>query len=231
MKLSKVSATLMSLATCLIVAGEPARAQKANAKAERPAYAQKAHAKAPASTPAAVDPLTGRTFGSKSAPITIEAFSDFQCPACRSLYQSVQQKLMDDFVNTGKVYLIHRNFPLPMHAHSREAAQYASAAARLGKFEKVEEALFSKQTVWEKDGSIDAVVAAVLTPADMTKLRKLVKSGQLDAEIESDISRGKNFAVTQTPTMIVTSRGQTYPIVSVVTYDLLRQFLDQLLKQ
>jgi protein-disulfide isomerase len=227
-KLSRLSAIILALATPVLVTAEPASAQKAHAKASAPDSAQKAHAKAAPS--AAVDPLAGRAFGSKTAPITIETFSDFQCPACRSLYQAVQRKLMDDYVNTGKVYLIHRDFPLPMHAHSREAAQYAVAAARLGKFEKVEEALFNKQGVWEKDGSIDAVVAAVLTPADMVKVRKLVKSGQLDAEIESDVSRGKNYAVSQTPTMIITSRGQTYPIASVVTYDLLRDFLDQLLK-
>lgn len=216
MKLPRLSAIILAIVTLLLATGAAA-------------HAQKAHPKVPAA--AVADPLAGRAFGSKTAPITIETFSDFQCPACRSLYQAVSRKLMENYVNTGKVYFIHRDFPLPMHAHSREAAQYASAAARLEKLEKVEEALFSKQDVWEKDGSIDAVVAAVLTPADMAKIRKLVKSGQLDAEIESDISRGKNYAVNQTPTMIVTFRGQTYPIVSVVTYDLLHQFLDRLLKQ
>lgn len=222
MKLQRLPATILAIIT-LLLAAEPV------------AYAQRAHAKAARQTTTAApsapaDPLAGRAFGSKTAPITIETFSDFQCPACRSLYQNVQHKLMDDYVNTGKVYLIHRDFPLPMHAHSREAAQYGAAAARIGKFEKVEEALFSKQDVWEKDGSVDAVVAAVLTPAEIVKVRKLVKSGQLDAEIESDIARGKNYAVNQTPTMVITSRGQTYPIASVVTYDLLRNFLDQLLK-
>lgn len=224
MRLPRLAATIQMFLIMGLAANVPSYAQKAHAKTSAKAIAQ-------ASSPSAADPLAGRAFGSKTAPITIETFSDFQCPACRSLYQGVQRKLMDNYVNTGKVYLIHRDFPLPMHAHSREAAQYAVAAARLGKFERVEEALFSRQDVWEKDGSIDAVVAAVLTPADMVKVRKLVKGGQLDAEIESDLARGRNFAISQTPTMIVTYRGQTYPIVSVVTYDLLHQFLDQLLKQ
>jgi protein-disulfide isomerase len=214
---------MLAMVTLLLAAGSAASAQKAHAKAARQATASALSAPA--------DPLAGRSFGSKTAPITIETFSDFQCPACRSLYQSVQRKLMDNYVNTGKVYLIHRDFPLPMHAHSREAAQYAAAAARIGKFEKVEEALFNKQDAWEKDGSVDAVVAVVLTPAEMVKIRKLAKSPEVDAEIEADLARGRNYAVNQTPTMIIASRGQTYPIVSVVTYDLLHQFLDQLLKQ
>jgi protein-disulfide isomerase len=203
--------------------------------AGRPSDAQKAHARATTTTsatpPARVDPLAGRAFGSKTAPVTIEIYSDFQCPQCRNLYQSTTQKVMDNYVNTGKVYLVHRDLPLPMHAHSREAAQYAAAAARVGKFEKVEEALFRKQDTWEKDGNIDGVVAAVVTPAEMVKIRQMVKSGQLDAGIESDVSRGKMFEINQTPTMIVTYRGQTYPIAGAITFDILRQFLDQLLKQ
>ncbi len=216
MRLPRLSISILATASLLLALGLPAYAQKARAKA---------------AVPAVVDHLGGRAFGSKSAPVTIETFSDFQCPACRTLYQAVSRKLMDNYVNTGKVYLIHRDFPLPMHAHSREAAQYAAAAARLGKFERVEEVLFNRQDVWEKDGSVDAIVGSVLTPSDMVKVRKMVKSGQLDSEIESDLARGRNYAISQTPTMIVTFRGQTYPIVSVVTYDLLHQFLDQLLKQ
>src|SRR6266478_1338564 len=77
-----------------------------------------------------VDPH--KAFGSKSAPVAMEVFSDFHCPACKTLYITTNRKLMDDYVSTGKVYLIHRDFPLAMHAHSRVAARYARAAAQLG---------------------------------------------------------------------------------------------------
>ena len=58
-----------------------------------------------------VDPH--KAMGSKNAPIAMEVFSDFQCPACKALFLKVNQKLMDNYVITGKVYLIHRDFPLP----------------------------------------------------------------------------------------------------------------------
>ena len=86
-----------------------------------------------------VDPR--EAVGSKSAPVVMEVFSDFQCPACKSLYESTNRQLMDSYVNTGKVYLIHRDFPLPMHSHSKEAAQYSRAAAQIGKLEAVEDVL------------------------------------------------------------------------------------------
>ena len=66
-----------------------------------------------------VDPH--KAFGSKTAPLVLEVFSDFQCPACKTLYATTNRQLIDNYVSNGKVFLIHRDFPLPMHAHSRVA--------------------------------------------------------------------------------------------------------------
>jgi protein-disulfide isomerase len=176
-----------------------------------------------------VDPH--KAFGSKSAPLVLEVFSDFQCPACKSLYTSTNRQLMDNYVSAGKIYLIHRDFPLPMHAYSRVAAQYARAAAHLGKAEPVEQALFQNQEKWENTGDVDGTVAAVLSPAEMTKVRALAKGGTLDPLIEKDLALGRMYNVNQTPTTIVHFNGQTYPIVGVQSYQVLHQFLDQLLAQ
>ena len=181
---------------------------------------------APAGLPD-VDPH--KAFGSKSAPVTMEVFSDFQCPACKTLYITTNRKIMDDYVSTGKVYLIHRDFPLAMHAHSRVAARYARAAAQLGKNEPVEQALFQNQEKWEQSGDVDGTVAAVLSPAEMAKVRALVKGGTLDAAIDKDFALGQSYRVNQTPTTVFHSGGQTYPYAGVMSYDILKQFLDQLL--
>ena len=174
-----------------------------------------------------VDPH--KAFGSKSAPVAMEVFSDFQCPACKTLYITTNRKLMDDYVSTGKVYLIHRDFPLAMHAHSRVAARYARAAAQLGKNEPVEQALFQNQEKWEQSGDVDGTVAAVLSPAEMAKVRALVKGGTLDAAIDKDFALGQMYRVNQTPTTVFHSGGQTYPYAGVMPYDTLKSFLDQLL--
>src|SRR5260370_15046654 len=79
--------------------------------------------------------------GSKSAPIVMEIFSDYPCPACKTLFVTTNRQVIDTYVSTGKVYLIHRDFPLPMHAHSQLAAQYSPAAAQIGKLEVVDHAL------------------------------------------------------------------------------------------
>jgi protein-disulfide isomerase len=138
---------------------------------------------------------------------------------------------MDNYVTTGKVYLIHRDFPLPMHAHSRVAAQYARAAAQIGKLDPVEQTLFENQEKWENTGDVDGTVAAVLPAGEMAKVRALVKGGTLDGLIEKDVNLGKMYNVNQTPTTIIHYKGQTYPVVGVQSYAVLHQFLDQLLAQ
>lgn len=194
------------------------------------AAAKAVHGKPAQSKPASEETLV-KAFGSKNAPITMELFSDFQCPACRTLYQNVWHPLMENYVETGKVYLVDRDFPLPAHAYSRLAAQYANAAFRIGKFEKVEDALFANQETWERTGNVDGTVAAVLTPAEMAKVRQLLKTPEVEAAINRDVGLAQANRINQTPTMIITCKGQTYPVTGVVSFTILRQFFDQLLSQ
>jgi protein-disulfide isomerase len=178
---------------------------------------------------AEVDPHCA--FGSKTAPVTVEVYSDFQCPACKQLFKTTNQPLMDNYVNTGKVYLIHRDFPLPMHAYSRVAASYARAAAHIGKFDVVEQALFQSQEKWEANGDVKGTVAAALSPADMKKVQTLVDGKTLEPLIDKDKQAGQVVPVNQTPTTVFHSKGQTYPYAGVMSYDILKGFLDQLLSQ
>lgn len=177
-----------------------------------------------------IDP--NKALGSKSAPVTMEIFSDFQCPACKQLFTTTTQRVMNDYVNTGKIYMVHRDFPLPMHAYSRIAASYSRAAAHIGKDETVEVALFQNQERWETDGKVAETVASVLTPAEMKKVQAIVDSRALEPLIEKDKQLGQGYAITQTPTTwLHTKGGQAFPVVGFVNYDVLKTFLDQLVAQ
>ena len=78
---------------------------------------------------------------------------------------------------------------------------------------------------------MDETVASVLTPSEMNKVRALVKGGTLDALIDKDFALGQMYRVSQTPTTVFHSKGQTYPYAGVMTYDTMKQFLEQLLSQ
>jgi protein-disulfide isomerase len=206
-----------------------------SSKREKPAVLKTVEAAAlppaPQTAPVVSDVDPHKAFGSKNAPVIMEVFSDFQCPACKTLFTTTNRPLMDDYVSNGKVYLIHRDFPLPMHAHSRVAARYARAAAQIGKTEPAEQVLFQNQEKWEQSGDVDGTVASVLSLADMTKVRALVKGGTLENLIDKDYALGQGYRVSQTPTTIFHCKGQTYPYSGVMSYDILKQFLDQLLSQ
>jgi protein-disulfide isomerase len=176
-----------------------------------------------------IDP--SKAFGSKNAPVVMEVFTDFQCPACKQLYTTTLQRVMDNYVNTGKIYMVHRDFPLAMHAYSTVAAAYARAACRIGRCQEVEDALFQNQEKWEMNGDVKGTVASVLNPAEMKRVEVLVDGGTLMPLIEKDKQIGQGVPVTQTPTSIIQTRnGQTYPVVGYVSYDVLKTLLDQLVK-
>ncbi len=176
-----------------------------------------------------IDP--DKSYGSKNAGVVMETFTDFQCPACKQLYTTTLQRVMDNYVDNNKVFMVHRDFPLPMHAYSRIAASYARAACHIGRCDVVEQTLFENQEKWEANGDVKGAVAAVLTPAEMKKVQALVESGTLEPLIERDKQLGQAVPVNQTPTTIIhTKDGQTYPVVGYVSYDVLKTLLDQLVK-
>jgi protein-disulfide isomerase len=185
-------------------------------------------------TTVALDPSEAKSLGSKSAPITIEVFEDFQCPACRNFYETTVKQLIDDYVNPGKVYLIHRDFPLDMHPYSHQAARLANAAAELGQFETVERALFDSQDQWSPNGKIEEAIASTVPAAQMKKIRdyQATHINDINAAIERDRTLGVKRNVSQTPSIYVTSHGKTEALPGGgVDYKLLRNYLDYLLRQ
>ena len=178
---------------------------------------------------ASSDADPGKSLGSPSAPIQIEVFSDFECPACKGLHEQILPLVMKDYVIPGKVFLVSREFPLQMHPYSREAAYYATAAARLGKYQQVADALFKNQVAWAASGKVWDTVAAVLTPVEAKKVQLLAKDPSVVSEVQRDLDAGK-AVINQTPTMFVTRGASRFPVVGAVNYNLLRSLLDGLLK-
>jgi protein-disulfide isomerase len=172
----------------------------------------------------------GKSLGNPAAPITIELFSDFQCPACRQLHMEVLPSLMRDYVIPGKAYLVYKEFPLPQHNHSREAAAYACAAARVGKYDQVADVLFQNQPTWSNDGKVFETVSTALTPAEQKKVQALAKDPAVLEEVQQDVLEGQSIPVNATPTMVIIRGAKRYPIPGPINYNLLRGLLDGLTK-
>ncbi len=116
---------------------------------------------------------------------------------------------MKDYVAPGKVYVIYRYFPLPMHQYGRACAEYACAAARINRYQKVADALFAQRDAIEATGGVETVVNGVLTPTEQSKVKSLLKSPEVQKEIDTDIEEGKAVPVPSTPTLWVTAHGHS----------------------
>ncbi len=184
-----------------------------------------------------------KTYGSKSAPITLEVFGDYECPSCGGFYEQTLRPMISDYVAAGKVYIVHRDFPLMMHKYGYEAARWANAAASIGKFAEAESALYDNQAAWGESGNIEKYMAAALSPADFKRVQKLMVGCEMsvppashscpfDAYIEQDKALGNQVPVMATPTFLIYHQGQKFPAgQGVVSWTVLKQFFDQLLAQ
>jgi protein-disulfide isomerase len=174
----------------------------------------------------------GKIIGAPTAPIRLDVFSDFECPACKNFHETLLPQIVKDYVMTGKVYVVNREFPLPIAAHqfSREEANYATAAAHLGIYQPVADALFRNQTAIVNGAKPWDTVAAVLSADQQKKVLALAKDPAVLAEVQRDVDAGNKERVSSTPTIFVTHGSQHYPLPYPVNYSYLRSLLDGFLK-
>ena len=168
--------------------------------------------------------------GSLKAPIRIEVFSDFQCPGCRELYLTTIRRVIQEYSSKDKVCVIYHEYPLPQHQYSHQAARYSQAASRLGlqKLLPVFDALFTDQAQWGQDGSLDASVSKVLPKEDFQKLKKILQDSSINAAIEKELKLAKLKDIKITPTMFVYYSGKQKKVEGLVTYPVMKNFLDQI---
>ncbi len=185
----------------------------------------------------------------------MEVFSDYECPSCRNLFETTLRQMIPDYVASGKVYLIHRDYPLPMHKYGYEAARWLNASARIGQFQNVEAALYDNQNAWAADGNIEKYVSGAMSSVDFKRVQSQMRGCELpgaasvkpaafalggqtgtvcsvDSYIEQDRALGNKIPVQATPTYVITYKGNRLPAGSgAVSWPILKQFFDSLLSQ
>jgi protein-disulfide isomerase len=173
----------------------------------------------------------GKSVGNPAAPMRMDLFDDFTCPHCKMLHEQILPKIMADYVTPGKAYLVFHEFTLtgPGHEHSKTASTYAAAAARVGKYQQVCDALFQAQSSWAMSGKVWETVAPALTPAEQKKVQTLIKDPAVAAEVQHDYDLGMAAHVDRTPTMLMTHKGKQTPWSSWTDYTLFKSMVDLLL--
>jgi len=182
---------------------------------------------------AAPDGIKGNALGNPNAPILVEIYSDFQCPACKKFHDEELQLIIKDYVNPVKAYLVYRYFPLPQHTYGRKTAELVCACAHIGKYEPAAKALFDKQESWSKDGKYEETLAAVLTPVEFKKVTALANDPSVKGMVDHDLAEGRAVPVSATPTLAITFKAQTYRIFGegIFNYKWVQATFDGFLKQ
>ncbi len=200
-------------------------------EAPPPVPALVAAAPAPQSARPAPKPVRNyKESGSVLAPITAELYTDYECPHCATVFLQVMPWFIANYVSTGKVKLVHRDYPLPQHPYAKLAARYANAAGTLGYYDIVVNQIFRTQAAWAVSGDIGTQVAQVLPPAVMDKVRALVQGdAHLDDTVADDMATGRQDQLNQTPTMVVVYKGKRQLLAPIPQPELLKSYFDELL--
>jgi protein-disulfide isomerase len=147
---------------------------------------------------------TGHVLGPASANLTVEEFGDFQCPPCGKISEPINQ-----LQKQHNFRLIFREFPLPMHAHSREAACAAEAAGLQGRFWEMHDILFREQAVWSNSTDVRALFSAYagMLGLDIDRFKRDMDSGEVQDQIDLDQHRGTLIGVKTTPTIFINNQA------------------------
>ncbi|WP_319588479.1 thioredoxin domain-containing protein [uncultured Desulfobulbus sp.] len=137
--------------------------------------------------------------GKVDAPVTLVVFSDFECPWCGKL-EPVLAELQAQ--NQGKLRIIFKHLPLPMHQQAEPAALAAIAAQQQGKFWEMHDALF-QTTAWTPN-TIDET--ALRLGLNMEKFRADLGSQETQMQLAKDKTDAQAADVTSTPSLFVNGR-------------------------
>jgi len=140
--------------------------------------------------------------GPADAPVTIEFFSDLQCPQC-ARYEPMVKSLKTEFGD--KVRMVLRHFPLQAHEHAVLAACAAEAAANQGKFWQMAEALYKTQWMWARAPAPRTILMdqAKDLALDLDQFQKDLDSTECRERIDADQAHGQARGVKTVPSVLI----------------------------
>ena len=138
--------------------------------------------------------------GDKNAKVTIIEFSDFECPFCGKFYDDAYKQINEQYIKTGKVKIVFRDFPLSFHPNAHNAAEAAECADEQGKFLEMHDKIFENQKALTKD---DLKKYAKDLGLDQSKFDSCLDTGKYKQEVDKDLEDGSKVGVSGTPSFFI----------------------------
>ncbi|MGK0289197.1 MAG: protein-disulfide isomerase [bacterium] len=171
--------------------------------------------------------------GSKTAKVMLLEFSDYQCPYC-GLVQNTLNQLQKEYKN--KVSFGYRHFPLSIHREADEAAIAVECARDQGKFEEYHTELFKKDGRGMSNDDLKSLAKKVKIPR-LAQFNSCLKTEKYRSRVNQDIADASKIGVRSTPSFII---GVYDPVRKIIRGELLSgalpkkqiaQYLDKYLKK
>ncbi|NBC46081.1 DsbA family protein [Corallococcus exiguus] len=159
--------------------------------------------------------------GPKNAPVTIVAWSDFECPFCSRAVPTIEQV---EKVYKGKVKFAFKHQPLPFHQNAKLAAVASMAANEQGKFWEMHDKLFANQRALDR-ASLEKYAQEI--GLNVNKFKTDLESGKFDKQIEADMADGSSKGANGTPTFFINGRT----LVGAQPFEAFKKVIDEELKK
>lgn len=138
--------------------------------------------------------------GSEKAPVTLVEFSDYQCPFSERFFNQTLPQIEKNYIKTGKVKMVFRNYPLAFHQNAQKTAEAAECAGEQGKFWEFHDTIFKNQ----KDLDLTSLKKyAKNLGLETKKFNDCLDSGKMAAQVQKDTSEGSKYGVSGTPCFFV----------------------------
>jgi protein-disulfide isomerase len=151
----------------------------------------------------------GTALGDPNAPVLIEVWEDFQCPACQGYSEQVEPQVTDAYVATGKARYVFHQYPfLDTNSATKESHQAANAsmcANEQGRFWDYHDIVFANWNGENQGAYSDKrlVAFAETIGLDMTKFNACFEANRYKDQIEQDKADGEKAGVQGTPSVFV----------------------------
>jgi protein-disulfide isomerase len=139
--------------------------------------------------------------GPADAKVTVEVWSDFQCPFCAKGAATAKQ-LREKYGD--KVRLVFRHQPLPAHEHARLAAAASMAAHEQGRFWEFHDALFANPRSLDR-ASLEALAGKL--NLDVERFRRALDSSTWSNYVETEVAEAQRRGIRGTPTFFVNGKA------------------------
>jgi len=135
--------------------------------------------------------------GDNDAPITIVEYSDYQCPFCARSYRDTMPKLQEEYIDTGKVRFVMREFPLSsIHKNATNASLAALCAQKQGKYWEMHDIMFENQKQLDLDNLKNYAATIGLDAGDFDSC---LTNKETQADLSADMASAAKLGQRGTP--------------------------------